>query len=342
VYELGDPSRYVLPDVACDFTQVRLEAAGPDHVRVSGARGKAPTGSYKVSTTYQEGYRCMAMFTLCGRDAGQKAKRVGEAILARTRRLFAERGFADYRRTNLKLLGSEDQYGAHANPLLADSREIVMRLDVHHDERAALDIFAREIAPAGLAMAPGRCGLVAGRPTVSPVIGHAAFLVDKAEVPVTVDLAGLSQRVEIPLGQSSTPRAEILQAAPQRELASAARSTRSARLSQLACARSGDKGDNVNIGVIARTAELVPIVRQGLTAERVHEYFKHLVQGRVERYELPGMGAFNFVLTRALDGGGTRSLRNDSQGKTFAQMLLDIELDVPVATALHPAAGTTS
>lgn len=100
-------------------------------------------------------------------------------------------------------------------------------------------------------------------------------------------------------------------------------------LVRIACARSGDKGDNVNIGVIARRPELVPVLREVLTAERVHAYFAHLVKGTVTRYEMPGLGAFNFVLTQALDGGGTRSLRNDPQGKTFAQMLLDIELPVP-------------
>ena len=84
----------------------------------------------------------------------------------------------------------------------------------------------------------------------------------------------------------------------------------------------GDPEDGLFLGLALRDA---------LTAERVREYFAHLVLGGVERYEMPGMGAFNFVLAQALDGGGTRSLRNDPQGKTFAQMLLDIELDVPAA-----------
>ena len=117
-------------------------------------------------------------------------------------------------------------------------------------------------------------------------------------------------------------------ASPESAAASSS-SPRKVRLHQLACARSGDKGDNVNIGVIARSDAMVPALRAALTVERVQAYFAHLVKGTVRRHEMPGMRAFNFVLTEALDGGGTRSLRNDSQGKTFAQMLLDIEFDVP-------------
>jgi hypothetical protein len=330
VYELGDPSRYLLPDVACDFTGVHLQQAGPDRVRVSGARGHAPGEKYKVSTTYQEGFRCTAMFTLCGRDAAAKAQRVGEAILARTRRLFREAGFGDYRRTSLKLLGTEHQYGPLANAQLAASREVVMRLDVHHNESGALELFAQEIAPAGLAMAPGRCGMFGGRPTVSPVVGHAAFLWDKSKVPVQVELEGQTHVVAMPCG-SSQPQ----ERAAIRETRGAAARGKTVRASlfDLACARSGDKGDNVNIGVIARSPQALEVLREQLTAERVRSHFAHLVLGDVTRYEMPGMGAFNFVLTQALDGGGTRSLRNDPQGKTFAQMLLDMELDVPVANS---------
>ena len=334
VYEIGDPSCYMLSDVICDFTGVRLEQAGVNRVRVQGARGRAPGDSYKVSTTYQEGYRCTAMFTLCGRDAAAKAQGVGEAILKRTRRLFGERGFGDYRRTSLKLLGTEHQYGAHANAQLAKSREVVLRLDVHHDERGALDLFAQEIAPAGLAMAPGRCGLYGCLPTVSPVVGHAAFMWKKSGVPVRIEVAGVGSAVEIAPGEplAATPaRPRAAGAATASAAGAPVGPRRTLRLMDLACARSGDKGDNVNIGVIARQPQFVAVLRDALTAERVREYFAHLVLGGVERYEMPGMGAFNFVLAQALDGGGTRSLRNDPQGKTFAQMLLDIELDVPAA-----------
>ena len=100
-------------------------------------------------------------------------------------------------------------------------------------------------------------------------------------------------------------------------------------LSRLAHTRSGDKGDTCNIGVIAWEERFYPILVQELTPERVKRHFGDLVAGDVERYELPNLGALNFLLHRALGGGGTVSLRTDAQGKTFGAALLALELEVP-------------
>jgi hypothetical protein len=101
------------------------------------------------------------------------------------------------------------------------------------------------------------------------------------------------------------------------------------RLSLLAHGRSGDKGNDANIGVIARRPEWVAILKQYLTAARVHAYFAHLIEGPVTRFDLPGLGAFNFFLEQALGGGGSCSLRSDPLGKCYAQMLLDLEIPCP-------------
>jgi hypothetical protein len=99
-------------------------------------------------------------------------------------------------------------------------------------------------------------------------------------------------------------------------------------LIDIAHARSGDKGDAVNIGVIARKPEFYPLIQQLVTAERVRKHFEGMVFGTVERFELPNLGALNFLLHEALGGGGTKSLMNDAQGKTFAAALLRMEIDV--------------
>jgi hypothetical protein len=96
----------------------------------------------------------------------------------------------------------------------------------------------------------------------------------------------------------------------------------------LAHARSGDKGDAANVGVIAWRDEYFPILLREVTAERVLEHFSDRVKGPIERYELPNLAALNFVMQRALGGGGTVSLRVDAQGKTFAAALLRLEIDV--------------
>lgn len=99
------------------------------------------------------------------------------------------------------------------------------------------------------------------------------------------------------------------------------------KLSEIAHTRSGDKGDVVNIGVIAYRAEDYPVLVREVTAERVKAHFGELVKGRVVRYELPNLGALNFLLEEALGGGGTLSLRVDAQGKTFGAALLGMEIE---------------
>lgn len=100
-------------------------------------------------------------------------------------------------------------------------------------------------------------------------------------------------------------------------------------LYRIAHGRSGDKGDTVNVGVIARRPEYYEFLRTELTTERVARHFGDLVKGDVERFELPNLHALNFLLHEALDGGGTMSLMNDAQGKTFSTALLRLEIELP-------------
>jgi hypothetical protein len=104
---------------------------------------------------------------------------------------------------------------------------------------------------------------------------------------------------------------------------------RTMRLADIAVARSGDKGSGANIGVIARDPGDYELLLRLLTAEKVEVFFKGLGVGRVIRYELPNLGALNFILPGILDGGGSLSLRTDAQGKALGQMLLDMELQTP-------------
>ena len=100
------------------------------------------------------------------------------------------------------------------------------------------------------------------------------------------------------------------------------------RLSRIAHARSGDKGDVSNVGLIALRDEYYPALLREVTAERVKQHFGRLVLGDVRRYELPNLAALNFVMDSALDGGGTISLRTDAQGKTHGAALLTMEIEV--------------
>ena len=336
LYEIGDPAAYLLPDVVADFTQVRIEQAGEHRVRVHGARGHAPTASYKVSATYVDGFKTAAQLTIVGFDAVAKAKRTGEAILARTGALFAQYGFGPYSGTQLEVLGAESCYGPHAQAL--QTREAVLRLAVTHPRKEALELFAREVAPAGTSWAPGTTGAGGGRASVSPSIRQYAFLLDKSLVETSVAIDG--KRIAIP----RTPTSSAAETAkPISSPAGAAKTEATppssssdadsieVPLLRLAWARSGDKGDTSNIGVIARHPALLPLLREQLTEARVAEWLAHLVKGHVTRHEVPGIDAFNFVCEQALGGGGMASLRNDPLGKGMGQILLAIPMRVSPA-----------
>ena len=100
-------------------------------------------------------------------------------------------------------------------------------------------------------------------------------------------------------------------------------------LLKLAHARSGDKGDTANIGLLAIREEFYPILVREVTAERVKEHFRGICHGKVERFEIPNLSALNFLLHHSLGGGGTLSLMTDAQGKTFSTALLRMQIDIP-------------
>ncbi|PMY65655.1 MULTISPECIES: acyclic terpene utilization AtuA family protein [Pseudomonas] len=331
LYEIGDPRAYLLPDVVCDFTQVKLRQQGKNAVSVHGAKGLPPTGQYKVSATYPDGFRCTASCLIAGIDAVAKARRVSQAIIDKTTQMFGQRGWAPYSEVNIELLGSEATYGPHGQR--QDSREVVIKLAVRHPDKRALVLFSREIAQAATGMAPGLTGIVGGRPTVYPLIRLFSFLIDKSACTLEVEMAGQRHRVELPeldsLDASALP-------APHAVASPVGRADASVALVKLAVARSGDKGNHSNIGVMARAPEYLPWIAEALTPAVVVDWMSHVldpVHGRVQRWYLPGTHSLNFLLENALGGGGVASLRIDPQGKAFAQQLLEIQIPVPQSIA---------
>nr|WP_294973579.1 acyclic terpene utilization AtuA family protein [uncultured Pseudomonas sp.] len=327
LYEIGDPRAYLLPDVVCDFTQVKLAQVGDHRVAISGARGLPPTGQYKVSATYPDGFRCTASCLIAGIDAVKKAERVSQAIIAKTEEILMERGWGPYREVSIELLGSEATYGPHGRR--SDNREIVVKLAVRHSRKEALALFSREIAQAATGMAPGLTGIVGGRPTVYPVIRLFSFLIDKDACELAVEIDGQRQPVVLPKidGFDPTALGDDLPVATAKGPAQA-----SVALVKLAVARSGDKGNHSNIGVMARKPEYLPWIAEALSEGAVAEWMQHVLDpqvGRVSRWHLPGSHSLNFLLENALGGGGVASLRIDPQGKAFAQQLLEFPVAVP-------------
>ncbi len=326
VYEIGNPQAYLLPDVIADFSHVHLEQVGEHRVRVTGAKGQAPTAQYKVSATYPDGYRVLVTFLIAGREAPQKAQVIADAILTKCERVLAMRSVPPFNEKSVEILGIESTYGEHAQTL--NSREVVVKIAVKHMLKEACMFFASEIAQASTGMAPALAGIVGGRPKASPVIKLFSFLIDKNQVSVEIDFEGKRYPVEIPQ-EVFTEQLPTLKAG---ENAIYQGDEIEVPLIEIAHARSGDKGNHSNIGVIARKADYLPWIRAALTEQSVASYMQHVLnaeKGRVIRYELPGLNALNFMLENALGGGGVASLRIDPQGKAFAQQLLDMPVKVP-------------
>jgi hypothetical protein len=331
LYEIGDPRAYLLPDVICDFTQVQLTQTGENCVELKGARGLPPTAQYKVSATHPDGFRCTASCLIAGIDAHKKAERVSQAIINKTEEMFAERGWGPYTEVNIELLGSEATYGAHGQR--QDSREIVLKLAVRHSKKEALILFSREIAQAATGMAPGLTGIVGGRPTVYPVIRLFSFLTDKHNCQLEVELDGQRSAVSLPeVGVFEPSLVAHYVPAPQPQ----GQADACVPLIKLAVARSGDKGNHSNIGVLARNPDYLPWIAAALTEAAVADWMQHVLDrqtGKVSRWYLPASHSLNFLLENALGGGGIASLRIDPQGKAFAQQLLEFPVPVPQALA---------
>lgn len=332
LYEVGDPAAYILPDVVADFSQIQLTQEGPDRVRVTGARGLPPTAQYKVSATWQDGYRAVAMVAIIGTDAVRKAERTAQALVERARMRFTARGWTDFRATHVEVLGGEAAYGADSRARTA--REVVLRLVVEHADPKALDLFARELGSVGLSFAQGTAGLIGGRPKATPVVRLYTFLIDKTRLdpPVVSVGAQAPVTVHVPPGAPAAARPEAAASAPAATASPAAHGADelvTVPLLRVAHARSGDKGDASNIAILCRQPGYVDHLRRELTPERIAAHFAGCVSGEVQRFEAPGLHAFNFLLQEALGGGGMASLRLDAQGKAYGQRALEMLVSVP-------------
>ncbi len=326
LYEVGDPAAYLLPDVTADFSHVQLTQIGPDEVRVEGARGRPPTASYKVSATWQDGWRAVATVSIVGPLAAEKAERTAAALIARARMGFAARGLPDFSATHVEALGAEASYGEASRA--RDAREVLLRLVVEHADRSALEMFAREIGSIGISFAPGTTGIYGGRPKPTPVVRLFTFFLDKRALgPARLRIGdGAVTEIAVPYDGGYVPSPPLVPAPAE---AIPNEPCLDLPLRRLAYARSGDKGNASNIAIIARRPEYLPLLRRELTPERMVAHFGHLVRGPAVRFEAPGLHALNFLLDDALGGGGMASLRIDPQGKAYGQMALEMLIPVP-------------
>jgi hypothetical protein len=323
VYEIGDPGAYLLPDVTCDWRNVAVEPTAPNRVRVTGARGSAPSNMYKATCTVTEGFRVVTTAMFAGLDAAGRARRAGHASVARATRLMALDGLGAPSEVSIEVIGAGATAG---DPGMKPADEVVLKVGLRHSDKSALETFASEFITLGL-VAQGMTGLFAGRARVAPVYKVLHLLVPKGFVPLTINFGDGTTSATVFLGSS----AEV-PATPQMKEPAFTPSNESfvVPLRAIAWARSGDKGDKANIGVLARRPEFMPILREQVTCERVTELFHHYLKGSVRRWEMPGLNAINILMDSVLGGtGGTSTLRYDPQGKSYAAMLLAMPVRIP-------------
>ncbi len=332
LYEIGDPQAYVLPDVVCDFSQVVLEQAGPDRVRLSGARGYPAPADYKCSATWADGFRGGQVLFFYGFEADRKARAFADTALQRARAGLREAGLEDFGEVCVEVLGDGSHFGGRR--AAADCREVAVKIAARHADSKALGILFREITGLALGGPPGLTGFAGGRPKPSPVVRLFSFAAPRDDVGVRIRMGDRELPVPEPArSRVFEPDAADRPAAP--EPPAAAADLVEVPLLRLALARSGDKGDKANIGVIARRPDLLPWIWAALTEQAVAGAFAHFLDGNsehpVERFFLPGSCSINYLLHGVLGGGGVASLRNDPQGKSYAQILLGHAVPVPRA-----------
>lgn len=185
VYEMGDPSRYLTPDCIADFTSIQLEEVGANRVRVSGVRGLPPTDTFKVSISYQDGYKVAGQLTVSGPDAIEKAKLCANIVFERAAMDGVDIPEAD---RLIELVGTNVCLAGIA-PAPADPAEVILRIGAKGQNRSALDRLGMEIVPLVTSGPPGVTGFAGGRPKATEIVSYWPALIEKhlIETQVTVE-----------------------------------------------------------------------------------------------------------------------------------------------------------
>jgi hypothetical protein len=300
-------------------------------VEVTGAKGYAPTSTYKVCGTYFDGFRATSLTPILGIDAPAKAQRQAQAVLTRVGEMLRDRNLAPFRASRIDVIGAGATYGQ--DRAASDAREVMVKLSVEHDDERAIKVLLREWSSPITSMSVGTTTWMGLEAKKLKVVKLFSFLISKSEVPVIIDLEGRRETWFADQPGIFDPARTHRPAAPAEPVATG--NMIEVPLIRLAWARSGDKGDNFNVGLIARRPEYLPHIRAALTPERVAQAFAHEFEGdgrpKVERFDLPGIHGLNFLLHQALGGGGGASLRVDMLAKGKGQQLLDQPVRVPRA-----------
>ncbi len=291
---------------------------------------------------------------MAGFDVEQKAEKAIQAVKNRLKSLDIE--LEEFAAEYIGINSCFGPIGTPTNPHLPENarREIVVRLGVKDHSQEKLKRFAKEIAPLLTSGPAGITGFAAGRAAIAPVVVYWPTLIERHLVQAQCEINGntfLEDRniyqgisFSIPPQADDSPRGQNQTDSPPKSANNATNLTDPIIISKksqqtqtgkirvplllLAYARSGDKGEASNVGIVARTPELYPILEKELTEANVKNYFQGIALGKVTCYKAPNIHALNFILGDSLGGGGASSLKNDAQGKTHGQIMLYYPIEI--------------
>jgi hypothetical protein len=326
-YEMGNPRAYITPDVVADFSSICLEQESVDRVRVWGVKGFEPTDSYKVSMAYDDGYKAIGHVLVCGPNAKEKAHTFAE--------IFWKKLQNKYEKTQTEFIGWNSCHGNLEES--TGGAEILLRLGVRDNNYKAVKSFSRLIASLILSGPPGVC-VFGGSSKIQSVMNFWPALIDKSLVYPRICLYKTDNCDFVELTSSVVGKFSVSGGGEQIATKATCVSEKSfsdiqgdevVKFFDLCLARTGDKGNSFNLGVMARGPECYKFLLKHLTAQRVKNLFQEFCKAGVARYELESLMGFNFILEDSLAGGGAVSLRCDAQGKMFAQAFLRQKILVP-------------
>ncbi|KAH7080780.1 hypothetical protein FB567DRAFT_606111, partial [Paraphoma chrysanthemicola] len=293
MYEVLDPANYILPDVVIDLTKVRLTQVAPEQVMVQGVKGKPPTPWLKCTAIAHQGFRINADLLVWGNEAESKAFALGSAIIERTNNVI----FSTYQGkvppihksdTNILIVGSDHSVSQFSPTISSTTREVVLRVWAKHSDKAALNILGQEVSSLVTSSAPGITVFATGRPKSGPNLLAASILVDRKHVLPKLLVGGCNNVIEVPfqlegcqpIDPSATavtfsPRlaGPIVRSAPR----SIFREHNRIKLIDVAIGRSGDKGDNANVAIIARHPDYYPFLLDQVTPQAIYGTLGHLL-----------------------------------------------------------------
>ncbi|MCP4291321.1 MAG: DUF1446 domain-containing protein [bacterium] len=326
VYEMGNPAQYISPDGVAFFDTIKVEEEKANRVKISGVRGGPSPAMLKVSMAYEDGWKADGEVLISGPDVKKKAAAVEE--------IFWKKVGHKFEKMHTAMVGAGSIWPDKLSKY--EPNEIYLRFGVCDHNLSKINDFSKALPALILAGPSGMAVSTRGRPRPQGVVAYWPALVRRdhcvAKV-LTIHTDGSEDFKEIDFPMRDGMGDPVFSDEPRkpRKPRQWKGALKEVSLQKLCYARSGDKGDMCNVGVLARSPLVYDWIQENLTARLVKKFFKGKVLGKVTRYELDNLQGLNFLMDGALGGGGTTSLLVDPQGKTMSQALLQMTVKVPAS-----------